>query len=235
LENVFLIEKIWQSDYPLKSMNGADLIDEDMNPTRSSLVERLKDWEDQKGWREFFDLYWKLLYCVALKAGLSDAEARDVVQESVVAVAKNLRDGRFEWRRGSFRSWLLTILHRKISNHFRARKQAPVSDNGDSNSGTAFLDRIPAPSSEQVQEIWDEEWTKNLADAAIERVKRRIKAKLFQTFDLYVLKEWPVQEVARVMGIHAAQVYIAKYRVTAMIRREVQQLEAQAVTVFESQ
>ena len=56
-------------------MNADELI-----PTRWSLICRLKDWNDQVGWREFFDTYWKLIYSVAIKAGLTDAEAQDVVQ-----------------------------------------------------------------------------------------------------------------------------------------------------------
>lgn len=49
-------------------------------PTRQSLFSRLRDWQDQDGWREFFDTYWRLIYNVARKSGLPDAEAQDVVQ-----------------------------------------------------------------------------------------------------------------------------------------------------------
>ena len=204
----------------------------DAHPTRSSLVEKLKDWGDQEGWREFFDLYWKLLYCVAIKAGLTDAEARDVVQETVVAVATNLREGRYEWRRGSFRSWLLTILHRKISNYVRKHRREVRETSTESSRVTPLLERLPAKRDE-IEQIWNDEWAKNLADAAIEEVKKKVNPKLFQTFDLYVLKEWPVSEVARLMKIRLPQVYIAKYRVTAQIRREVQRLERKANALFE--
>jgi RNA polymerase sigma factor (sigma-70 family) len=204
----------------------------DQHPTRSSLVQRLKDWDDQEGWREFFDLYWKLLYCVAIKAGLTDAEGRDVVQETVVAVATNLREGRYEWRRGSFRSWLLTILYRKISNHVRKHRKEAHATSTESNRATPLLERLPA-NQDEIEQIWNDEWAKNLADAAIEAVKKKVNPKLFQTFDLYVLKEWPVSDVARVMRIAVAQVYIAKYRVTAQIRREAQRLERKANALFE--
>ena len=46
-------------------------------PTRHSLVERLKDLDDQASWQEFFDTYWRLIRSVALKAGLTEAEAQD--------------------------------------------------------------------------------------------------------------------------------------------------------------
>jgi RNA polymerase sigma-70 factor (ECF subfamily) len=54
------------------------------------LLVRLKDWGDQKSWQDFFDTYWRLIHSVAIKAGLSEAEAQDVVQETVLTVAKKL-------------------------------------------------------------------------------------------------------------------------------------------------
>jgi len=57
-------------------------------PTRQSLLTRLKNWDDQEGWREFFETYWRLIYRVTRKADLSDAEAQDVVQKTMVAIAK---------------------------------------------------------------------------------------------------------------------------------------------------
>lgn len=78
----------------------------DPDATRSSLLRRLKSWDDQSGWQEFFDTYWKLIYAVAIKAGLSNAEAHDVVQETVVGVAKQMRVGGYDRDKGSFKNWL---------------------------------------------------------------------------------------------------------------------------------
>ena len=89
-------------------------------PTRHSLLTRLKDWDDQTSWREFFDTYWRLIYAVALKAGLSDAEAQDVVQETVLTVAKKV--GAFEAQPdGSFKGWLLQITRRRMADQFEKR------------------------------------------------------------------------------------------------------------------
>jgi RNA polymerase sigma factor (sigma-70 family) len=196
-------------------------------PTRSSLLSRLKRWDDQEGWRDFFDTYWKFLYCVAVKAGLSDADARDVVQETVVAVAKALREGRFKATQGSsFKAWLQLIVRRRVASHLR-KGRLPVAENDDSDddtSQTPTVERVPAPEAEVVNELWEEEWARNLADAAIERVKRRVTAKQFQMFDLYVLKEWPVRKVAKTLRANVAQVYLAKHRLTALIKLETAKL-----------
>ena len=43
--------------------------------TRKSLIARLDNWEDQKTWDEFYQTYWRLIYSVAIKAGLRPEEA----------------------------------------------------------------------------------------------------------------------------------------------------------------
>jgi RNA polymerase sigma-70 factor (ECF subfamily) len=87
-----------------------------------------------------------------------------------------------------------------------------------------LVERIPDPGAQVVNELWEEEWSRNLADAALERVKQRVGAKQFQMFDLYALKNWPVGEVARTIHVNVAQVYLAKHRVTSLIRKETEQL-----------
>jgi DNA-directed RNA polymerase specialized sigma24 family protein len=73
--------------------------------TRSTLLARLRDLADGAGWQEFFDTYWQLIYSVALKAGLTAAEAEDVVQETVIVVAKKMPTFRYDPSRDSFRGW----------------------------------------------------------------------------------------------------------------------------------
>ena len=50
-------------------------------PTRESLLSRLKETSADESWREFFDTYWRLIYHNARKAGLSDEDGQEVVQE----------------------------------------------------------------------------------------------------------------------------------------------------------
>jgi RNA polymerase sigma factor (sigma-70 family) len=196
-------------------------------PTRHSLLSRLRDWDDQGSWRAFFDTYWKFLLSIALKSGLSDEDARDVVQETVIAVARGLREGRFRCTKGgSFKAWLQLIVRRRVSDHLRRARAWPVAQAGahPDSASTPLVERIPDPAAEVVDELWEEEWNRNLADAAIERVKQRVGAKQFQMFDLYALKSWPVSEVARTLHANLAQVYLAKHRVTSLIRQETERL-----------
>ncbi len=202
----------------------------DPDATRSSLVKRLGNWNDHGSWQDFFDTYWKLIYAVAVKAGLSDAEAQDVVQETVVAVAKQMRERGYDRTRSSFKNWLCLITRRRIIDHFRRRTKmkGPPPAASDDTSRTDTIARLPDPASLELDAVWDEEWRKNLADAAIERIKQQVSSKQFQIFDLSVLKNLPVREVTKLLKVNAAQVYLARHRVSALVKKEVARLEAEA-------
>jgi RNA polymerase sigma factor (sigma-70 family) len=215
---------VWNNDVPAI---GA----EDPAATRSSLVERLRNWEDHGSWQDFFDTYWKLIYAVAIKAGLSEAEARDVVQETVLAVAKQMRANGYDRTKSSFKNWLCLITRRRIIDHFRKRtdpKVRPAPRARDGTSRTDTIARVPDPASLELDSMWEEEWQKNLLDAAIERVKQQVTPRQFQIFDLSVLRELPAAEVAALLKVNAAQVYLARYRVGALVKKEAKRLEARA-------
>ena len=191
--------------------------------TRHSLVERLVDWQDQRNWQDFFETYWRLIYGVARKSGLSDAEAQDVVQETVITVAKNI--SKYERAAGSFKSWLLHTTRWRIADQFRKRSPAdcPVHPSEDTDRATAPIDRVPDDF--DLQAAWDEEWQSNVLAAALERVKRKIDPKRYQIFDCSVIKQWPASKVAAELQVSIAQVYLVKHRVSALVKKEVAAVE----------
>lgn len=197
-------------------------------PTRASLLGRLKNWEDREGWKEFFDTYWRVIYSVALKAGLSESEAEEVVQETVVSVAKQMPGFSYD-KAGSFKAWLLQITKRRIVDQFRKRSPWPeaAGTEGDDSSLTPRINRIPAPAPEW-EPVWDKEWEKNLVDAAMQRAKTRVTPRQYQIFDLYVVKEWPVSEVKRSLNVSAARIYLAKHRVSRIVREELLRMQRQS-------
>src|SRR3954447_18016517 len=92
---------------------------EDFIPTRASLISRLKNWDDQESWKDFFDTYWRMLYSVARRAGLNESEGQDVVQEAIVSVAKQMPNFRYDPSLGSFKSFLMLIIRRRIVDFLR--------------------------------------------------------------------------------------------------------------------
>src|SRR6185436_20130176 len=95
---------------------------EELIPTRQSLLERLRRWDDQCSWQEFFDSYWGLIYGVARKAGLNDADAQDVVQETIIATARKMPEFRYDPSVGTFKAWLMRLTRWRIADHFRRQQ-----------------------------------------------------------------------------------------------------------------
>src|SRR5580704_6121937 len=182
--------------------------------TRRSLVERLADWNDRKHWQEFFDTYWKLIYSTARKSGLTDEEAQEVVQETIITVAKKIDKLRYDPAIGSFKGWLLHITRWRIVDQFRKREpgNAKVLRSSDDRF-TATIERLPDANAVDLDALWEKEWQENLFAAAIARVKRKVDPKQFQIFDCYVRKEWPAQKVAAELRVNIGRVYLARHRV----------------------
>jgi RNA polymerase sigma-70 factor (ECF subfamily) len=200
-------------------------------PTRQSLLSRLRDWGDEESWRDFFETYWRLIYRVGIKAGLSEAEAQDVVQETLIAVARNIKDFKYDRKRGSFKGWLLTTTHWRVAD--AKRKRARAGEVGrvraDDTTGGEMVAAIADPAANPLEAVWDEEWSNNLLEAAEENIKRQVKPKQYQAFDYFVLKKVSMKEVTRRLGMTLGQVYYASYRVSALMKKEVRRLEKKLV------
>jgi RNA polymerase sigma factor (sigma-70 family) len=199
---------------------------DELLPTRSSLLSRLCDWEDQASWREFFDTYWKFIYSVAIKSGLTDQEAEDVVQETVLSVAKKMPEFVYDPVRCSFKGWLMHVIRLRIMDQLRRRQpafhQLPAGDRDSTQTPT--VERVPDPASLEPDAAWNEEWERNLVDAALERVKLRVKPEHYQIFYLSAVKRLSVREVARTLQVNAGQVYLVRHRLTKDVKREIERL-----------
>ena len=202
----------------------------DLTRTRATLLGRMKNWSDQSSWQEFFDIYWKLIYAVARKAGLSDAEAQDVVQETMICVAKHMPAFKYDPARGSFKAWLLQLTRWRIVDQLR--KRGPMAwrqQSADDTVRTATIERLADENSPAWDAICEADWGKTILEAAMARVKRRLDPQKFQIFDFYVNREWPPDEVARIFNVSVNQVYLVKNRVTELLRAEVRRLEQDAM------
>ena len=201
--------------------------DDQFIPTRRSLLSRLKSWDDQASWREFFATYGRLIYCIAIKAGLTDAEAQDVVQETVIVVAKKIENFKYDPAVDSFKGWLLYLTRKQVALQYRRRQRARGGGGNGEETGPSVppIEMTDEPALSALERVWEEEWERNLMDAAIANVKRMVNPKQFQIFNFYVLKEWPVREVTRALDVSAARVYLAKHRISSLIKKELRKLE----------
>lgn len=198
--------------------------------TRKSLIARLDNWEDQRTWDEFYQTYWKLIYSVAVKAGLRPDEAFDCVQETILSIAKQSKRKLYDPEQGSFKTWLMNMTRWRINDQFRKRKKDTAMAGGewDNDRKTAVIDRVEDPNGDLLSRLWDVEWKKNVADAALSRVKAQVSPKQYQIFHYYVLKQWDAKKVQDHLNVSMAQVYLAKHRVGTVLKRELAKLEEDA-------
>ena len=197
--------------------------------TRRSLIMRLGDWKDQRSWDEFYRTYWRLIYSVAIKAGLREDEAWDVVQETVLTIAKQSLKGAYDPERGSFKMWLWNVTRWRINDQFRMRGKAPQTtpETDESQPVREPVENVPDTSGNNFSELWEREWQRNVMEAALERVKAKVSPRQFQIFDYNVLQGMNATDVRRKLGVSIAQVYLAKHRVSTILKKEIAYIREQ--------
>lgn len=198
-------------------------------PTRQSLLARLGDCGDQAGWREFFDLYWRLIYNVARKSGLADAESQDVVQSTFIYLSRRMPGFRYDPSRGSFKSWLRVVTRSRISAHFRKikRQQPMMQEPFPADDEQSFGNDIPDPAADVLDVLWQREWEAHMINTALRRVRAKVSSQQLLIFRLASLGELSLKQVARKLDVSLAQVYLARHRVGKLFKKEVTNLRAQ--------
>jgi RNA polymerase sigma factor (sigma-70 family) len=206
-----------------RAMPRATKKNDPMLATRQSLIAKLGDLDDRARWEEFFETYWRLIHSVAMRAGLHDDEAQEVVQETCIAVARNV--ARYDSKAGSFKSWMLQMARWRITDQFRKRDNRRSVRSDDDSRATATMDRLPGAGAKAFTAMWEEEWQRHVLGAALARVKRRVEAKHYQIFDCVVVKQWSAAKAAKELGVNIAQVYLVKHRLKAMLKKELAEIE----------
>ena len=198
-------------------------------PTRASLLQRLKDLDDQSSWNEFYELYHDLIFSVARRAGLSESESSEAVQETLIAVARKMPGFTYDPTKDSFKGWLLTVTRWRIRDQLAKRhigQGSRMSPPGreEQETQTATVERVPDPAGPELSAIWEQEWETQLLQTALGRIKRQVNPQHYQIYHLHVVLGQPVREVARALGANTAQIYLAKHRIGNLLKKEVRKL-----------
>ena len=208
---------------------------DELLPTRQSLLSRLKDWQDDASWTLFFETYWKWIYHRGIKAGLSDAEAQDVVQETLLSVSKSMKTFDYREVNGSFKKWLQQLTNWRIADQFRKRQQEITSateateHRTDTSTGTGSatdtIARLPAPIADDA----DEDWERTLLEAALRRIKGKVDPSYFQAYELNVFQNWPAAKAAAAINVNRARLYLIKHRINRLIKEEIEHLQKEII------
>lgn len=189
--------------------------------TRVSLLVQIRDQGNRAAWQEFTALYGPVIYGFARKRGLQDADAADLMQDVLRSISTAIGRLDYDRRRGTFRGWLFTITRNKVFNFLSARKIRPQGS-GDMTTNQLLNQH---PDENDGAETWELEYQRRLASIAMQRVKGDFQENTWQAFWLTAVEGKPVAEVARQLGMSAGAIYVAKSRVLARLKEEVEAIE----------
>lgn len=80
--------------------------------------------DDQVAWTRLVESYGRLVYRWCRRAGLQSADAADVTQETLRAVARSIKDYRHGEPGQTFRGWLYRIAQNKIRDLYRRQQRS---------------------------------------------------------------------------------------------------------------
>jgi RNA polymerase sigma-70 factor (ECF subfamily) len=192
--------------------------------TRLTLLSRIRDLRDVQAWAEFVELYAPLVYSLARKHGLQDADAADLTQDVLRAVVSAAPTFAYDPSRGSFRGWLFTVAYNQLRKFAHARKR-PGGGTGDP-AAQQLLEEQPA---REDADLWDEQYRRRLFEWAAERVRGSVRPATWQAFWHTAVAGQDPRAVGEALGMSPGAVYIAKSRVLARIREVLEQLPGEDV------
>jgi RNA polymerase sigma-70 factor (ECF subfamily) len=212
------------------SSKGTANVDVQDSPvTRASLLVRLRDRTDHRAWQEFVDLYGPMIYGFARKRGLQDADSADMMQDVLRSVSNAIERLDYDPNQGRFRGWLFTITRNRINNLHTSRKGKARASGGE--DGQEMLAAHPDGRA-GLEADWELEYQRRLAAIVLEQLRPEFSEKIWDAFWQTSVNGEAGDEVARRLGMSTGAVYVAKSRVLARVRAEVQRrLELDEVEV----
>lgn len=186
--------------------------------TTSTVLRRLNDFDDHHAWERFVERFRKPIQAFAKKHGLSDAEAEDATQETLLAFAEAYRRGDYARGAGRLSSWIFGIAWRRID-HARRKVERRAEHEGGA-LASELHDGAEARGAE-----WEELWQRSMLEHCLRQVRKEFEPATFRAFELLVLEQAPLDDAERALGTTRNALAIAKHRVSARLRALVQECE----------
>jgi RNA polymerase sigma factor (sigma-70 family) len=198
-------------------------VTDDLPLTRVSLLVQIRDSKNEAAWQEFIKLYGPMVFGFARKRGLQDADAADLMQDVLRSVSSAI--GRLDYDRsqGTFRGWLFTITRNKVYNFLSARRVRPQGS-GDTTTNKLLNEQ---PAGEDGSDAWEIEYQRRIASMAMDRVKSEFQETTWQAFRLTAVDGLSAADASKQTGLSTGAVYVAKSRVLARLKQEVESIQRQ--------
>lgn len=187
--------------------------------TRNSLIARLPDSDDVEAWDQFVSIYQPLVFRLARARGFQDADAREIVQEVLVAVSQAVQRWEPDPERGRFRDWLFQIARNSMIRYLTRRRHRPIGT-GDTRVAE-LLEQQPVPSPEETA-LFELEYRREVFRWAADQVRGQVNERTWQAFWMTSIEARPTADVAAELGMSTGAVHVARSRVRSRLRNVVE-------------
>lgn len=184
--------------------------------TSYSLIARVKDLADSASWAEFLEIYQPVVFRMARRRGLQDADAQDVMQQVFLSISKSIEG----WTQGDeqppFRAWLTTIARNAITKALTRRPRDAAT------GSTSVMDLLDAqPDTQDTTAEILAEARREIIHWAAEQIRTEFSERTWKDFWQTSIDGVPIAEVAKASGRSAGSIYVARFRVLTRLKEKV--------------
>lgn len=190
--------------------------------TRPSLLVRLRNQSDHEAWYEFTEIYRPVVWRLACRRGLQPADAEDLAQQVLAAVARTIDRWEIDPRRARFRTWLTRVAGNAILNALTRG----VPDRGSGDTGMHdLLAQQPAADAEASQLLRIEQ-RREVFRWAARQIRPEFQPVTWDAFWFTAVEGSDVAETAKRLHLTPGSIYAARSRVMRRLREKVKEWEA---------
>ena len=184
--------------------------------TRITLLQRLRDRQDESSWTDFAHYYQPFIHAVLRQLGANTQDAEDLCQTVLVKAWKVLPE--FQYRPGEcqFRTWLGRICHHTINSEYRRRNTLRRSE-------PEHLE-IALSSEPEIDAVTELEWQRYISDLAWKNIQGLFAENVRQSF-LLAASGLNSTDIALRLGLAESSVRVNKSRVIAALCKEIVRLD----------
>lgn len=192
---------------------------QDFPETNYSLIGRVQELGDETSWSEFLAIYQPVVWRMARKRGLQDADALDTMQQVFVSVSKAIQTWKENPDQPPFRAWLTTIARNAITKSLTRRPR----DAG-TGSTAVFESLQQVPSADETADELSMEARREAFRWAADQVRNEFSPDTWQIFWQTAIVGLSVADVCQQTGRTPGAVYVARYRVLSRLKEKVNEI-----------
>lgn len=185
--------------------------------TRESLLERVRDPNDEGSWEDFVCYYRPFIYSLARGMRMEHFDAEEIVQNVLLKAWNKLPEFEYDRRRGRFRGWLCLVTGNAVRDFVRRRKTQVLGPNNEQLEDETERLCVSLP---DIERIAEQEWKRHISELAWKAVSGRFKPHVAKAF-LMAAEGVPTRRIVAELGLAESSVYVYKSRVQRELRKEI--------------